>query len=494
MAPAMRNSYATGMFGSDTEEYLKTSGVTGVTPLLRLRQLYGYCVHKNNPSDVCHMNKVVLSKLCQMMKGKRTPAGVQAIHPNRQTDPVVMRVYEEDKQQRLSIIETQRNWYLTEAKRKEIEHACKNVPGPSNFVRRNARMFQWTGSMKFSDWHALIRGPGKVVFYNTLPKAEYELLCELFDIFNRFMAYEISVDEARGLRVRTFEMLSMFEKIAPTTEFAVMVHLIVHYPDTIALWGPTFYYWMYAFERYMSTLASNCKNRSTPAISICNTYAHSVSAKCVGMLFKAEIDAATAFSADGLRIRDGVLSHDTKARARDLVHFPKLQRDRHINVLYLVPSQVDAIFLDVGRVCSIDNKAMIMNKTWKVTAGVRIGGVLRGTRDRGTVKGDNRSGFELPCGELRDSLGAAQVFGAIEYFVSIKVRNSGGGAVRTVHLAKISLFQSYAHDARDIKMDTVKIDNVRKVCYVPADTKHIGKLVLFAPSPEDELFHLVYTA
>ncbi|GKD65089.1 hypothetical protein Tco_1307197 [Tanacetum coccineum] len=63
-----------------------------------------------------------------------------------------------------------------------------------------------------------------------------------------------------------------FEHIYSPAFFDVMIHLVIHLPEEAILGGPTYYRWMYPFERYMKKLKNYVRNKAKLEGSIAEGY------------------------------------------------------------------------------------------------------------------------------------------------------------------------------------------------------------------------------
>ena len=141
--PALRRCAATQRYGADVSTFLESTGVTGVSPLLRLHDLYGYDIHNDNPNDIVHILKVVLGKLFKVIKGKRLPKPIQ---PSKKR--TLDNIQKEDRA-RIDLgltIEAHKQWFINEKIQKQIDKAWTELPGPPGFIRRLAKPFKYTGA------------------------------------------------------------------------------------------------------------------------------------------------------------------------------------------------------------------------------------------------------------------------------------------------------------------------------------------------------------
>jgi hypothetical protein len=340
------------------------------------------------------------------------------------------------------------------------------------------------GSMTFGDWHRLARGVGKVLFFTVLTPDQYEVVCGVLEMVESCVVYEMSSRDTGAMGLQIIETLCDIEKNLPETELSIAMHLFVHYAQTMAHFGPSYSYWMMAFERMMSLLSRGCHDRALPEDNICNNYAEAVSLRTMGLKFKQVIECAVN-SVDGRAV---ACMLTTRKMTQHLDHFPRRRNEYNKKTILLSRKDKESILKHVGSECEIENEDAIDDTAWILLSGVRIGGHMRGCQDldRG-IRGKHfyKSAFELmPC-PLCASLNAERVFGTIQHFLSIDVRG------RQVDLAKVNLFRQLEQGVRRIKLPAVNSQNPCKVRYVIGSAEYIGHMKVFVPCPETKRLDLV---
>jgi len=113
-----------------------------------------------------------------------------------------------------------------------------------------------TGEMTAHHWVNFVRCYGKYLlqqaYDSTKPEAQITLnaLCRILDLLALCLRSHVTTESKQQTDELVDEVLHIFETIIPTTEHAIVVHLLLrHIPDTIRLWGPVRSYWCFPFER-----------------------------------------------------------------------------------------------------------------------------------------------------------------------------------------------------------------------------------------------------
>ncbi|XP_077247212.1 uncharacterized protein LOC143886926 [Tasmannia lanceolata] len=162
---------------------------------------------------------------------------------------------------------------------KEKEVLCnilKDVKLPdgysSNISRHvNVRERKISG-LKSHDCHVLMQQLLPLAIRSSLPKNVSSVLIELCNFFKELCSKVLNVGDLLKLQDRIALTLCHMEKIFPPAFFYIMVHLPIHLADEAMLAGPVQYRWMYPIERYLLTLKSYVRNRSSPEGSIAEGY------------------------------------------------------------------------------------------------------------------------------------------------------------------------------------------------------------------------------
>ena len=68
--------------------------------------------------------------------------------------------------------------------------------------------------------------------------------------------------------VRMVEVLCHFERSFPTTEHAIMFHLLLEIYEYVKQLGPSYTSWVYVFERYIGTLTRKIHMRQKPEMNL----------------------------------------------------------------------------------------------------------------------------------------------------------------------------------------------------------------------------------
>jgi hypothetical protein len=101
---------------------------------------------------------------------------------------------------------------------------------------------------------------------------QYKLLCDFVDIFRIICRHEISTDEINELRHKIQSSMREFERLVPTTEHDIIIHLLHHIPDQLERYGPTRTWWMFHVERFFGWCSRAIHTHNNFEATLMNTY------------------------------------------------------------------------------------------------------------------------------------------------------------------------------------------------------------------------------
>ena len=107
---------------------------------------------------------------------------------------------------------------------------------------------KFTG-LKSHDNHILLQNLLPLAVRRTLPAHVGIALTRVSRFFKKIYAPVICVSDMEKLEGEIAETLSILETIFPPSFFDLMVHLMVHLPAQVRLWGPAKYTNMFPVER-----------------------------------------------------------------------------------------------------------------------------------------------------------------------------------------------------------------------------------------------------
>ena len=138
-------------------------------------------------------------------------------------------------------------------KKKLFCEICKEARFPdgcASDIRRNVLVKQKKiVGLKSHDNHILLQQLLPLAVRNTLPKEVGVALVRVSRFFKQIYSPVISISDMEKLEGEIAETLSILETIFPPSFFDLMVHLMVHLPAQVRLWGPVKYTNMFPVER-----------------------------------------------------------------------------------------------------------------------------------------------------------------------------------------------------------------------------------------------------
>ena len=151
--------------------------------------------------------------------------------------------------------------------------------GESAWIRSNLSVFNKPAELKAHDWIQLVQCAGDYLFADVIPNDLHaEAIFALLDVCNELLNATYPADAPLGtadieaLNVRVAEALSKCESVLPTTELAVMFHILLHVPAAIRRWNSVRNFWSFFVERTMGYLIRHINNRDLAAENIMTAY------------------------------------------------------------------------------------------------------------------------------------------------------------------------------------------------------------------------------
>jgi hypothetical protein len=278
------------------------------------------------------------------------------------------------------IVEQQQSWEMSKEDVLEVDQRCRSLGGSSGWIRSNLEMFGHTSSFKCHDWLTVIHGAGEYLFQNLFPEDVEQALFGFIAVCRKLLTVTSAVDEPNAcdltqLKLEVVESLASLAAVLPPTEMPLILHLLVHVPDSIHRWSSVRNYWAFFPERVVGWMIRFVHNRDL----------------AVENIVKAMVRRQTILFAPGNMIKNLLaklpkchlnlplqsslfLVKDLLARKRKLPGSyaleltPSRRNDRHFN---LPTSHREAM----GRYChSLKIKAPDYNECRLMTAGVHLNG------------------------------------------------------------------------------------------------------------------------
>nr|XP_025670299.1 uncharacterized protein LOC112770094 [Arachis hypogaea] len=151
-------------------------------------------------------------------------------------------------------------------KAKLPDGAASNISRCVNLAERKVSGY------KTHDAHFMLHYLLQIPIKSILPDSVAIPLIRLGSFFRQLCQKVITLEEINQLEAEIVITLCQLERIIPPSFFDIMMHLPIHLANEVRLGGPVQFRWMYPPERYMCTLKSYVRNRSSPEGSIAEAY------------------------------------------------------------------------------------------------------------------------------------------------------------------------------------------------------------------------------
>jgi hypothetical protein len=250
-ADLVRCARSHGVAEGSKHDPAKSTGVRDASPLLRL--LY-YNLIESLCLDYMHLVEGTMKHIVLVLLGERVPKEPQLRKQSKSGVPPDAKKHAEAVASWKQHAAQHTRWVLSKSQQQEADRRWAKLHAPSGLISHSRLPFQRSGSLKANDWQHLVEYVGAYLLVGILPDDQLELWRELCGILATMARRVISVAEIAALRQRTISFLVLFERRVPSTELAIVFHLLVHFADEIERWGPAKSYWMYFIERYGSQL------------------------------------------------------------------------------------------------------------------------------------------------------------------------------------------------------------------------------------------------
>ena len=108
---------------------------------------------------------------------------------------------------------------------------------------------------------------------------------------------EVNLLEIDWLKQYAAETLCILECWFPPSFWDIMLHLVIHVVDELAIYGPVGCRWMYLVERYLGVLKKHVRKRSLPEGSMAEGY---IVDEALGFVLNTYKDILTHGDASGM--------------------------------------------------------------------------------------------------------------------------------------------------------------------------------------------------
>ena len=146
-----------------------------------------------------------------------------------------------------------------------IDKRVGKLAGTPDWIRAATMPFQRSGSSKAIDWKQLLQFGAEYCFADDVPRQCSEAFWDMITVIRDILAATCDVDDdevgmaapsqqemhLRQLKRRAVLALAKMEKETPSTEHAIIMHIIMHLPAAIHRWNNTRNTWTFHSERYI---------------------------------------------------------------------------------------------------------------------------------------------------------------------------------------------------------------------------------------------------
>ena len=281
------------------------------------------------------------------------------------------------------IKKTTKAWRMTLAQRSQSDQRWNSLRGLPGFVRATCMPFQRTGSMKMHDWIVFLdTDVGKFCLVGLLPDRQYQIVCQIMDIVKHILVKAVDVVQLTEFYTTMVESMCEFEETMPVTNHLMVFHLLLELYHCVLRLGPSFYYWMFMFERFLSTLTRKIHDRYRPESNMVQNQADDVATANVNFMYGGKLK--DSFQGDlGGRIYKKYIQQATFLRSTKptpLVQFPAcVQRPPYVyraSLTFAEHSQLgDTLQTGTGSYSG----GQVDQKYWCITSKILINGVVRST-------------------------------------------------------------------------------------------------------------------
>ena len=148
-------------------------------------------------------------------------------------------------------------WILSKKEQEELDQRSMNLGGEPKWIRNNIKVCTHSSTLTSHDWMLLIQTAGHYLLaglFETQPHKR-ECLLRLLDACNACLnttsAYNSeNRDVIDHVKLQVVEALCYVETYMPNTELPVMMHILLHVPDSIYRWNAVRNFWEFFNERY----------------------------------------------------------------------------------------------------------------------------------------------------------------------------------------------------------------------------------------------------
>ena len=265
---AMPNARSRGVFKKDLPRK-----VTGIKEACPFRFLPFFDIVWDFCPEMMHIISGIWKRhVFSMFAGKRTPAAVKVRKKNTFAENEAL------KQAHGECKECLASWALSQEKSDLADQRTLALAGEPKWVRSNIQIMSHSGVLNDHDWMTIVQSAGDYVLADLFDNPCFgEALYALLDVCRRCVEFcSTDVTDNRAdvdrLKLAVAEALTRCEQVFPRTELCVMLHILIHVPDSIYRWNNVRNTWAFFGERSMGHFIRFINNRDLAVENIMTAY------------------------------------------------------------------------------------------------------------------------------------------------------------------------------------------------------------------------------
>lgn len=269
---------------------------TGIKQYCPLADLPMWDMAKDFVPDMMHIISGIWSRhIFDLLLGSRQPA-----EPQKRKHQDAFQAHQFAYRKTLKV---QKWWQVTKEQKAALDFRSRSLGGLPGWIRNNLEVCTHKSALKSHDWIHLVQAAGPYLLRDLYgghdqlqPDCQtvdaqqsrrmrlkiQEALLGLVRICNKLLnltsgSLAGDVDD-RGdrdmidlVRVELAESLSLMEAVSPLTDLPVILHILIHTPDTVYRWNGLRNSWSFFAERTVGWVIRHVQNRDLAVENICRT-------------------------------------------------------------------------------------------------------------------------------------------------------------------------------------------------------------------------------
>lgn len=158
------------------------------------------------------------------------------------------------------VMEKLAEWTLSKEDQATLDERSRALAGVAGWIRSNIEVCSHQGALNSHDWLIIVQSAGDYLFHGLFPEDpdKIESLLALLEACNLCLSTSSAFDsenreEIDKVKLTVIEALCDIEHTLPSTEMAIILHILVHVPDSIYRWNSVRNYWCFFGERLYFT-------------------------------------------------------------------------------------------------------------------------------------------------------------------------------------------------------------------------------------------------